>query len=88
MSYIVGWSCCLGWIAGIPADGAIAAGLIEGMVILVNPSADVGALWQTTLIIFLFMILAFAFNIYLAKYLPLAEGTILIIHIVMAPCPL
>ena len=54
----------------------------RGMILLVNPNADVGALWQTTLIIFLFMILAFAFNIYLASYLPLAEGTILVIHIV------
>lgn len=82
MSYVVGWSCCLGWISEIPADGAIAAGLIEGMVLLVNPDANFGALWQITLVIYLFMILSFAFNLYMASYLPLAEGTILVIHIV------
>ena len=50
------------------------------MVLLLNPDANIGTLWQTTLMIFLFLILTFAFNIFLAKYLPLAEGVVLVVH--------
>lgn len=82
LSYVVGWSCCLGWIAGIPACAQICTGLVQGMVLLVYPDANVGQLWQTTLIIFLFLLLTFAFNIYLAKFLPQAESAILILHVV------
>ncbi|KAF2716652.1 amino acid transporter [Polychaeton citri CBS 116435] len=82
LSFIVGWSCCLGWIAGIPACAQILAGLVQGMVILVYPDADVLRLWQTALMIFAVLVLAFAFNLYLAKYLPLAEGVVLVLHVV------
>ena len=50
------------------------------MVILVHPNADIGALWQTTLMIYLFLALTFPFNIWAADYLPAAETTVLVIH--------
>ncbi|KAF2726093.1 amino acid transporter [Polychaeton citri CBS 116435] len=82
LSYVVGWCCCLGWVSGIPACGQLLAGLVEGMVLLVNPEANIGTLWQTSLLIFLFLFLTFAFNIFLAKYLPLAEGIVLVVHVI------
>lgn len=81
LSYVVGWCCCLGWVSGIPACGQLLTGLVQGLVLLVNPDANVGSLWQTTLLIFLFLFLTFAFNIFLAKYLPIAESTILVVHL-------
>lgn len=51
------------------------------MVLLVNPAADVARLWQTTLIVFLFVLLTVGFNIFFAQHLPLAEGIVLFLHI-------
>ncbi|KAI6974444.1 hypothetical protein KC355_g11495, partial [Hortaea werneckii] len=39
LSYVVGWCCCLGWISGIPACGIQLAGLVQAMILLVNPDA-------------------------------------------------
>lgn len=46
------------------------------------PDADLGELWQATLIALAFMLLAFAFNFFLARRLALAESIILVVHIV------
>lgn len=51
------------------------------MVLLVNPAADVARLWQTTLIVCLFVLLTVGFNIFFAQHLPLAEGIVLFLHI-------
>ena len=81
MSYVVGWCSCLGWIAGIPSCGIQLAGIIQEMVLLVNPDASVSTLWQTTLMTFAFVFLTVGFNIFFARHLPLAEGIILFVHI-------
>lgn len=82
LSFIVGWSCCLGWIAGIPSCAQICAGLVQGMVLLVYPDADIRQHWQTTLLVFAFLAITFLFNLYAARFLPLAEGFILMLHVV------
>jgi choline transport protein len=64
------------------ACAQICTGLVEGMVLLAYPNAEIGQLWNTTLCIFAFLILSYIFNLYLAKYLPLAEGIMLILHVV------
>ena len=51
------------------------------MVILMYPDANIVALWQTTLMVFLFVALTVGFNIFFAQHLPLAEGIILFVHI-------
>ncbi|TKA82591.1 hypothetical protein B0A55_01374 [Friedmanniomyces simplex] len=51
------------------------------MVLLVYPNADVSTLWQTTLMVFLFVLLTVAFNVFFAHHLPLAEGIVLFLHI-------
>ncbi|KAF2172958.1 hypothetical protein M409DRAFT_49461 [Zasmidium cellare ATCC 36951] len=81
LSYVVGWCCCLGWIAGVPSCCVQLAGMVQTMVLLVHPNADVGQLWQTTLLLYCFIALAVAFNIFFAQHLPLAEGIILFVHI-------
>ncbi|KAK5127065.1 hypothetical protein LTR85_008424 [Meristemomyces frigidus] len=81
LSYVVGWCCCLGWISGIPSCGLQLAGVVQAMVLLVYPNANVDELWQTTLMVFLFVALTVGFNIFFARHLPLAEGVVLFIHI-------
>ncbi|KAK0256417.1 hypothetical protein LTS16_022154 [Friedmanniomyces endolithicus] len=76
-----GWCCCLGWIAGIPSCGIQLAGVVQAMVLLVNPNADVGTLWQSTLLVFLFVLLTVGFNVFFAHHLPLAEGIVLFLHV-------
>lgn len=87
LSYIVGWLCCLGWIAGIPSCGIQLAGIVQDMVVLVHPdtgftSGDTPSeLWKATLVVFLFVLLTVGFNIFFAQHLPLAEGIVLFLHI-------
>lgn len=81
LSYVVGWCSCLGWVAGIPSCGIQLAGIVQEMVLLIHPEADVATLWKTTLLTFLFVLLTVAFNIFFAQHLPLAEGIILFAHI-------
>lgn len=81
LSYVVGWCSCLGWLAGIPSCGIQLAGIVQEMVLLVHPEADVSTLWQTTLLTFAMVVLTVAFNIFFAQHLPLAEGIILFAHV-------
>jgi hypothetical protein len=78
---VVGWCSCLGWIAGVPSCCSQLAGVINDLVMLRYPDADLGALWQTTLMVYLFVALTVGFNIFFARHLPLAEGMILFVHI-------
>lgn len=78
----LGWSAAVGWVSGIPACAQMLSSLVIGMVLLVNPEAKIGALWHVTLIMFLWLLLMVGFNIFLAKYLPLAESIVLVLHVV------
>lgn len=81
LSYVVGWCCCLGWIAGVPSCCIQLAGMVQEMVKLVYPLASVDELWKTTLLLYCFCFLAVGFNIFFAQHLPLAEGIILFAHV-------
>lgn len=48
--------------------------MVQGLVLLVNPAADVLDPWKTTLVLYAFILLAVGFNIFCAQHLPLAEG--------------
>lgn len=52
------------------------------MVLLANPEAQVGELWHVTLIMLLWLLLMIGFNIFLAKYLPVMESIVLVLHVV------
>lgn len=51
------------------------------MVLIVNPEAHIGKLWHVTLIMMLWLLLMIGFNIFLAQHLPLAEGLVLVLHV-------
>ncbi|KAK5119066.1 hypothetical protein LTR62_000277 [Meristemomyces frigidus] len=74
LSCIVGWMAFLVWVASVPACTQVMTQMVQGMALIGNPNANVLELWQATLTIFMFLVLTFAFNIFLAKYLPLVEG--------------
>lgn len=81
LSYIVGWSAGIGWVSGIPACAQMLSSLVIGMILLVNPEAEIGELWHVTLIMMLWLFLMVGFNIFLAQHLPLAEGIVLVLHV-------
>lgn len=66
---------------GIPSCAQFLAYLVQGLVLLVYPDANIGAEWQTALMLFAFLFLTFAFNLFLSHKLPLAEGIILVLHV-------
>ncbi|KAI4276835.1 MAG: hypothetical protein LQ337_002219 [Flavoplaca oasis] len=82
LSYIVGWLALLGWVTGCTSAAQLTLTLVQGLILLKDENANVGQLWQTTLFIMIFLIVAIAFNLFLAKRLPLAEGIFLVVHIV------
>ncbi|KAL9630598.1 MAG: hypothetical protein Q9204_004641 [Flavoplaca sp. TL-2023a] len=82
LSYIVGWLALLGWVTGCPSAAQLTSTLVQGLILLKDENANVGQLWQTTLCIMVFLIVAVAFNLFLAKRLPLAEGIFHVVHMV------
>lgn len=68
-------------MTGCPSAAQLTSQLNQGLILLKNPDANVVALWQTTLLIMIFLVAATAFNVFLARQLPLAEGIFLIVHI-------
>ena len=69
-------------MTGNPATAQLTSTLVQGLVLLKNENANVVALWQTALFIMVFLVMAVAFNVFLAGKLPLAEGIFLVLHIV------
>jgi choline transport protein len=69
----VGWSAAVGWISGIPACAQMVSGLVVGMVLLMYPKIQICELWQVTLITIFWLFLIVGFNMFLAKYLLMAE---------------
>ena len=47
MSYLVGWTAGLGWVTGVPSAAQLTSTLVQGLVLLRNPEAEVADLWQT-----------------------------------------
>ena len=56
-SYIVGWFAFFSWVATIPACAQFITGMIQAVILIFHPSANVTSLWQTTLIIFAILML-------------------------------
>jgi choline transport protein len=82
LSYAVGWSSTIGWIAGVPACTLQLAGMIQEMVVVGNPNTKFVEAWQITLVIFAFTFLTVGFNIFGARQLPLTETIILVAHVI------
>lgn len=41
LGYLVGWSSALGWVTGFPTSAQLTSTLIQGLVVLRNPDADI-----------------------------------------------
>lgn len=79
MSYASGWLATLSWQSIIAVDCYIVGGIIQGLIVISNPSYAPER-WQATLLIIASSILFGLFNIYFAKQLPLAEAIFAIFH--------
>lgn len=66
---------------GVPSCCLQLSGMVQTMVLLVHPGANVNQLWQVTLMMYCFLALAVGFNIFCAQHLPLAEGILLFVHV-------
>lgn len=75
-----GWFCVLGWGTGGPNTALLAAQQIQGLLVL-NYETYVYERWHSTLIALAVATFSFCFNSFLAKKLPLLEGTVLFVHI-------
>lgn len=47
MSYLVGWTSGLGWVTSVPSAAQLTSTLVQALVLLRDPEAKVGELWQT-----------------------------------------
>ena len=77
----IGWLCFTGWQCAIVAIAFLAGTIIQGLIILNDPSY-VFERWHGTMLVIAITSFAIVFNTFLAKKLPMVEGLILIIHIV------
>ena len=68
-------------MTGNPAAAQLTSTMIQGLVLLKDENANIATLWQTTLLIMAFLVIACSFNIWLARTLPMAEGIFLMLHI-------
>ncbi|KAA6406935.1 MAG: amino acid transporter [Lasallia pustulata] len=80
LSYLTGWICVLGWQTGIASVGYLAGTQIQGLLVL-NDSSYGYERWHSTLLMIAISFIAVFFNTVFAKYLPMVEGLILILHV-------
>ncbi|KAL8670874.1 MAG: hypothetical protein Q9168_004605 [Polycauliona sp. 1 TL-2023] len=79
-SYITGWLTSLAWVA-VLATGSIFVGtIIQGLIILNNPSYEQHA-WHGALLCWAVITVAVFINTVVSGLLPIIEGVILIFHV-------
>ncbi|EAW10459.1 putative GABA permease [Aspergillus clavatus NRRL 1] len=81
LSYITGWLCATGWQCAIVSIAFLAGTIIQGLIVLNDPTYDFQR-WHGTLLVIAITTFSIFFNTFLAKNLPMVEGLILIIHVV------
>lgn len=69
----------LGWQAGLLSVGFVVGTVIQGLIVLNNPSY-VFERWHGTLLVWAITGFCVIFNTLLAKRLPAIEGVVLVIH--------
>ncbi|KAI0179386.1 amino acid transporter [Hypoxylon sp. FL1284] len=80
LSYLIGWLTVIGWQAAVAGLGYLAAGLIQGVAVMGNPSYEPLA-WQKTLLLWASIAFAVFFNTIISNALPKIEGLVLILHV-------
>ncbi|KAL4970753.1 putative GABA permease [Aspergillus stella-maris] len=81
LSYITGWLTAIGWQCAIVTIAMLAGTIIQGLIVLNNPSYAFER-WHGTLLVVAITTFSILFNTFLAKNLPMVEALILIIHVV------
>ena len=69
----------MGWQAGLLSVGFIVGTIIQGLIVLNNPSY-IFERWHGTLLVWAITAFCVVFNTFLAKRLPAIEGVVLVIH--------
>ncbi|KAE9362924.1 amino acid transporter [Stipitochalara longipes BDJ] len=81
LSYITGWLTVIAWEAGQASVAFLGATIIQGLIILNNPSYE-PTRWQGTLLYYGFLACMVFVNTFLARWLPKVEGIFLCVHII------
>lgn len=71
----------MGWQCAIVSIAFLAGTIIQGLIVLNDPSYDFQR-WHGTLLVVAITGFSIFFNTFLAKSLPMVEGLILILHVV------
>lgn len=80
LTIVTGWLVSLGWVSYLTLVSNIAAGVIQGLVLL-NHSDYVPQPWHTTFIAWAIVLFSFFFNTVLAPRLPLAQVIFFSLHV-------
>lgn len=76
-----GWICMTGWQAGLLSVGFIVGTVIQGLIVLNNPTY-VFERWHGTLLVWAVTIFCVLFNTVGAKILPIVQLSVSVVHLV------
>ncbi|KIH92615.1 amino acid permease [Sporothrix brasiliensis 5110] len=79
-SYTIGWVSVLGWQTGLASLAFLAGTMIQGLLVLAQPTY-VFENWHGTLLVIGITAFCIVFNTFLAGRLPIVEGTVLVVHV-------
>ena len=77
----LGWMSTLSWQAGAASGSFLTGTIIQGLIIVNNPSYE-PTNWQGTLFVFAMVVVIWCCNIWGAKELPLLQNVLLCIHVI------
>lgn len=75
-----GWMTVAGWTSATAAANYFASSLIQGLIVLCNPSLSLVG-WQGTLLYWAVILLTLSINTVFSRLLPAIETTILVVNI-------
>ena len=77
-----GWVSVVGWQIGLASLTFIVGTVIQGLIVLNNPTTYEFHRWHGTLLVWAVVAFCIIFNSFLAHKLPFVESTVLIVHVV------
>ncbi|KAF2471005.1 putative amino acid permease [Lindgomyces ingoldianus] len=80
LSWLTGWVSVLGWQAGCASGTFLGGTIIQGLLVLNNPSYEYQR-WHGTLILYAVLLVSVFVNTVAIRILPALEGIILILHV-------
>ena len=81
LSWLSGWVSTLGWQAGATSGTFLGGVIIQGLLVLNDPSYDYKR-WHGTLLMYAVLVISLITNTLLIRLMPYLEGCILVMHIV------